>query len=640
MASAILPERRNRDESIKRQQSRPTKEILMQMGFSEKRAEKATAATGDRGIQLASDWLLSHINDPLLDEGEEREYILYLCPSGPLQKNFDIFWNKSLNQCGWNGAHSYFPHITLSPFFKAPNSKVEALSKAFANLDHMMHNAPCKLEFDFFSQINFIGLFAKEGMYQYLLDIVSHFSKEAQKYGNISFCSYLGIAMEPHKKQLHITLAYQYSPEQHDTLLKLAKEIDINADGKWELRLFSRDPKFGKSDVRNVIKDYTPQVGDELELIEGDYIFMDHRELEKSKDGWYQGTSWLTGNSGMFPGNYTHRTAETWTWTLHRYLCILLSFYYRSLTMYVKPTTKPISNGFIVEEDYDSILHDEKNYAKVVRRRQSLAHPGRRTPRCLYVLRHGERIDFALGKSWFDMCYDDEGKYSQVNLNMPKKMLKRKTHLEFIKDTPLTNVGKLQARLTGEHFKDTDINISLVFCSPALRCIQTANEVYTALGLQNKIKIEPGLFEWTGHIGIPRWMSPEELEGQGYPIDLGYTPQIPIEKLRDEESVEHLYARSTECTRQILHKYEKQDGSVLLVGHAGTLELCTRILVGQSSRPLMKYREILPKVPYVSVCAIEEDLVTKKWTFLENQWLPLTHGRNTMEDLTHLLKNT
>ena len=33
--------------------------------------------------------------------------------------------------------------------------------------------------------------------------------------------------------------------------------------------------------------------------------------------------------------------------------------------MHIKPTTRVISNGFTVEEDYDSIWHDDKDYAKV-----------------------------------------------------------------------------------------------------------------------------------------------------------------------------------------------------------------------------------------------------------------------------------
>ena len=57
-------------------------------------------------------------------------------------------------------------------------------------------------------------------------------------------------------------------------------------------------------------------LGDELELIEGDYVFM--TPGQSSPDGWYSGTSWLTGNTGMFPAVFTQRTSETWIWTLHR----------------------------------------------------------------------------------------------------------------------------------------------------------------------------------------------------------------------------------------------------------------------------------------------------------------------------------
>ena len=48
------------------------------------------------------------------------------------------------------------------------------------------------------------------------------------------------------------------------------------------------------------IYNYRPQNEDELELKDGDVVYV----MEKCDDGWYVGTSQRTKEFGTFPGNY------------------------------------------------------------------------------------------------------------------------------------------------------------------------------------------------------------------------------------------------------------------------------------------------------------------------------------------------
>ncbi|CAJ0953117.1 unnamed protein product [Ranitomeya imitator] len=64
------------------------------------------------------------------------------------------------------------------------------------------------------------------------------------------------------------------------------------------------------------------------------------------------------------------------------------------------------------------------------------SHPGPRK-RCLFVCRHGERMDVVFGKYWLSQCFDAKGRYIRTNLNMPPSLPQRSGGCrDYEKDAP------------------------------------------------------------------------------------------------------------------------------------------------------------------------------------------------------------
>lgn len=228
--------------------------------------------------------------------------------------------------------------------------------------------------------------------------------------------------------------------------------------------------------------------------------------------------------------------------------------------------------------------------------------------RKVYLMRHGERIDFTFG-SWVPYCFDEAGNYIRKDLNMPKTLPPRKPSL-WQRDSPLTNVGRYQALLVGEGMKDAGVHIEKVYCSPSFRCIQTATSVLEGLGVKSTLPIciEPGLFEWLAWYqdGMPEWLSKEELIAADYNIDTDYQPLTTVANLVEQfhEKLGEFYCRNSNVAESIIGSTE---GNVLIVGHATTLDTCSRFIIGEKLRSTNDMGRIMQKVSYCSLAVMESD---------------------------------
>ncbi|NXN05455.1 UBS3B protein, partial [Sylvia borin] len=428
--------------------------------------QKALASTGGRSVQAACDWLFSHVGDPFLDDTLPREYVLYLRPTGPLAQKLSEFWQQSKQICGKNKAHNIFPHITLCQFFMCEDSKVDALTEALqATVMRWKCKFPAPLPLELYTSSNFIGLFVKEESAEVLKKFAADFAAEA--------ASKADVHVEPHKKQLHVTLAYHFQSSHLPTLEKLAQSIDVKLGCDWVAAIFSRDIRFVNHETLQVIYPYTPQNDDELELVPGDFIFMSPVEQTSTSEGWIYGISLATGCSGLLPENYITKADECGTWVFHGSYSILNTPF--------SPSLQAFADGALERRQQEEQGPGDAGPLTIICQNvQPLrisSQPGPQK-RCLFVCRHGERMDVVFGKYWLSQCFDAKGRYMRSNLNMPHNLPQRSGGFrDYEKDAPITVLGCTQARLVGEALLETNTIVDYIYSSPSLRCVQTAHNI-------------------------------------------------------------------------------------------------------------------------------------------------------------------
>ncbi|XP_059405265.1 ubiquitin-associated and SH3 domain-containing protein B [Carassius carassius] len=448
-----------------------------------------------------------------------------------------------------------------------------------------------------------------------------------------SAASKADVHVEPHKKQLHVTLAYHFQSNHLASLEKLAKGVDITLGCDWQAVLLSRDIRFANHETLRVMYPYLPQNDDELELVPSDFIFMSPIEQATASEGWVYGTSMSTGLSGLLPENYVNRADECDTWVYHG------SFSFLNGTP--PANVKGAMGGIFLDPHLDGRLLDDPmpvdppSLSVICQPMQILRPNQSRLPkRTLFVCRHGERMDVVFGKHWITQCFDAKGRYVRSNLNMPTSVPARSGgYRDYDKDCPITVFGSTQAHLVGEALLESQTVVDFVYCSPSLRCVQTAHNILKGLQKdgKTKIRVEPGLFEWTKWVSgtsLPAWIPPADLAAANLSVDTTYRPHIPVSKLAVSESYETYISRSFQVTREILSECNNLGNTVLIVAHASSLEACTRQIQGLTPQNAKDFVQVVRKIPYLGFCACEEMGETGVWQLVDPPILPLTHGPN------------
>jgi broad specificity phosphatase PhoE len=213
-----------------------------------------------------------------------------------------------------------------------------------------------------------------------------------------------------------------------------------------------------------------------------------------------------------------------------------------------------------------------------------------KTIRNLWVVRHGERID-KVNPEWIKTA--PRGAWD---------------------DPPLTEKGLNQAKEVGKRLREEEIDY--IFCSPFIRCLQTATALVGELKDNAKLKlfVEPGFVEDLSITQFPPGCLPaKDLHNEFKIVDPEYDSFLKEYLPEDNEYVCEKRIRQT--IENLLDKYP---GNVLIISHGSPIAAIHTVL-GNTNRD-------------IGYCALSHFVVTQT-----TESLP-SHDQSTKHDLNSKYK--
>ncbi|KIH67426.1 phosphoglycerate mutase family protein [Ancylostoma duodenale] len=231
------------------------------------------------------------------------------------------------------------------------------------------------------------------------------------------------------------------------------------------------------------------------------------------------------------------------------------------------------------------------------------------------VMRHTERLDDFF-PDWITRC---ERGYRAYDLNMPMMLPIKRPLQAYQGDPPITNTGDILARIIARGMFSGGYVPDIIYTSPALRCIQTANAMRSILRCDAKIRVEPGLFEYLALCphGVPQFATPEERAQ--FHVDERYRPYMQISDLgKTRETVADYNTRTKNTLMRIAKLHEvspvKKDQIVLIVAHASTVDLAGGLMARSRRSTEADFFENTKKIPYGSLLVLERVQGRRGWT--------------------------
>jgi ubiquitin-associated SH3 domain-containing protein len=161
------------------------------------------------------------------------KFILYACPTGELADQIDAYFEAVKTNCSWNPALDYMPHCSLTGFF---HDNAPAAQHYAHDLDRIVTRMrPSKPD----PVMAVSGLIFDADFHGFTLQSV--WLADLTKAFAATTCLKMRHEAIRIKEWLHLSLAYQFKPDEHHTLKALARKyINPRAAVGWELRFYQR----------------------------------------------------------------------------------------------------------------------------------------------------------------------------------------------------------------------------------------------------------------------------------------------------------------------------------------------------------------------------------------------------------------